>query len=531
MTFDEYNTDDNFDKKDSTLQKLVEIGKTEGKTSDDIKNSLSPKWQTSSKLDKLQSYYDSYEVPAKEEKKEIIKPVEAPKTEKPKTSTSGLTKADADQLKRTDSIADNGEITENAKQETKEPDRWEETINRMRKQGEAFNTIDDKYIANLPTFMLKDYADGKFGEPGSSDAKTRLAYFLVNGLQSQLKNASNAAAIAAGKSPIYTDTQSDYDKIRSTNMYKGLENHWKKNQEDTNAAIELAKKQGYDEQDLQSNITKISSNARLQTRFNMMNEQQKAYVLEVMAHIGDRLSDMNTEEFINTLTGYAMSGDTIAPAEFAEILVGRTASQNADLIDKVGNKIGTALTGGNGEEPAEGGNGGNPLDSQFKSPYGATMDDKEKAEFTQKYNDLIAQQYRGEISDEDFKNEWAKIQEIAKYHPIAVGKLKTADQIIKDNAALNVTDRITDKKTSKKDAEEAVNFFNNHPELIDILRKYPATKYSESNKESYKFWANKENLTKYGFKSTKDVNKALDYLLTLQKNPKLDELVIKAKEQ
>jgi hypothetical protein len=41
MTFDEYNTDENFENDASSLEELVKIGKSEGKSKDAIRNSLS----------------------------------------------------------------------------------------------------------------------------------------------------------------------------------------------------------------------------------------------------------------------------------------------------------------------------------------------------------------------------------------------------------------------------------------------------------------------------------------------------------
>ena len=74
MTFAEYNTDENFDKDKSSLDELVKIGLTEGKTSDEIKNSLSPKWQNSKKIGEFDNYVSKYSAPKAEEKvKEVVK--------------------------------------------------------------------------------------------------------------------------------------------------------------------------------------------------------------------------------------------------------------------------------------------------------------------------------------------------------------------------------------------------------------------------------------------------------------------------
>ena len=198
MTFDEYNTDENFDKKESSLDELVKIGVSEGKTDKEIKDSLSPKWQKSKKIGEFDTYYKNYATPKKEEVRETEKPAEPFKEETPKTKTT-LTSGDKNYMQQVDDV---GEATEEKELEKiiKNSDKnYNALYDTMDKQGKAFGKIDDKMVAQFPTFMFKRFKDGEFGDPKSSDAKLRLAYFMINGVQSKLKNASNAAAIAAGR--------------------------------------------------------------------------------------------------------------------------------------------------------------------------------------------------------------------------------------------------------------------------------------------------------------------------------------------
>ena len=60
MTFDEYNTDANFENDKSSLDELVKLGLSEGKTSDEIKSALSPKWQKSKKIGEFDNYISKY---------------------------------------------------------------------------------------------------------------------------------------------------------------------------------------------------------------------------------------------------------------------------------------------------------------------------------------------------------------------------------------------------------------------------------------------------------------------------------------
>ena len=113
MTFDEYNTDENFDKKESSLDELVKIGVSEGKTDKEIKDSLSPKWQKSKKIGEFDTYYQNYATPKKEEVKEEVKETEKPaepfkEEETPKTKTT-LTSGDKNYMQQVDDV---GEATE-----------------------------------------------------------------------------------------------------------------------------------------------------------------------------------------------------------------------------------------------------------------------------------------------------------------------------------------------------------------------------------------------------------------------------------
>lgn len=231
---------------------------------------------------------------------------------------------DKKMLEQSNAIADEAQNAEQEKLDGVMEKDYEQLEKNMLKQADAFGNIDDHYVSNLPTFMLKDFLDDKFGDHKTADAKMRFAYFLVNGVQSKLKNVSNAAAIAAGKSPMFADTQSDYDKIRSTNLYQGLENRWNKNKESTQSAINLAKKQGMDEQDLQSSLNKISMNARMNNAFNKMDEKQKLYTIKIMNDIGDYVKDMNVDQLTNLMIGGSLSGNDVSYEDMLAITVSKS---------------------------------------------------------------------------------------------------------------------------------------------------------------------------------------------------------------
>jgi hypothetical protein len=242
-------------------------------------------------------------------------------------SSKGTSYASADDTKdyfdKNDKIASDAEDKEYDRQGEKLEKRWNARLANMDKMTQSMKNIDDHMVEQLPTFMIKRYANGEFGDPKSSDAKLRLTHFLLNGVQSKLKNASNAAMIAAGKSPMFADTTSDYEKYQQTNFAQGLENRWNKYKQETQSAIDLAKKGGMSEEAITDSIATISSNNRLQSAFNMMNERQKVYALNVLGELGGKLGNMNDSEFANTLMAMAYSGDSLDYKEAAGMLIYR----------------------------------------------------------------------------------------------------------------------------------------------------------------------------------------------------------------
>jgi hypothetical protein len=86
------------------------------------------------------------------------------------------------------------------------------------------------------------------------------------------------------------------------------------------------------EQEIENSIAKVSANARLQSKFNMMNENQKIYTLKVLSKIGNEIGNMNDKDFMNTLIGFATSGDNLDWQEAAELLVSRYGKKTYDTL-------------------------------------------------------------------------------------------------------------------------------------------------------------------------------------------------------
>lgn len=443
MTFAEYNTDKNFDDKKSSLEELVKIGLKEGKTSDEIKSSLSPKWQKSKKIGQFDDYVTMYSTPKEEPKKEEVKETAPKVLETPKEETK-IKASDKSHLETTNAIAEEAENNELARQKELSEDAWNKTYSNMSKQGEAFGQIDDRLVAQLPTFMVKRYADGEFGDPKSSDAKLRLTHFIVNGLQSKLKNASNAAMIAAGRSPMFSDTTSDYEKYQQTNLAQGMENRWNKYKQETQAAIDLAKNRGMKEEDIDNTIRTISSNGRLQTAFNMMNDKQKLNLMNITKEIGDKIGNFSNPELMNFLVGAAVSGDDVDAKEMAAIAVAKfgpdaiAAVQNGNIKDGI-----ASLLGGGGVDAVAGvggaggssGDTGTTLEDGTKVDPGKIMSNDDYNQLAAAANDLSQQYYDGKISEEKFRSEYGKLENLMSQHKVygAYKNIKSADDVIRTN--------------------------------------------------------------------------------------------------
>ena len=240
------------------------------------------------------------------------------------TASSGkLDGATQSFLDKNNAIANTQEDKEYDRQEEELGKRWEARMKNIDKMSDSMKNIDDHLIDQLPTFMWRRYQNGEFGDPKSSDAKLRLAYFAINNVVSKLKMVANADAIARGQGQIFGNTESAYDQYQASNLAQGLENRWNKYKQETQSAMDLAKEGGMSEEKITDSIATISSNNRLQSAFNQMNERQKVFALQVLGEIGDKMGNMNDSEFANTLMGMSAMGDSLDYKEAAGMLIYR----------------------------------------------------------------------------------------------------------------------------------------------------------------------------------------------------------------
>lgn len=338
-TFDTYNTDEAYKDKGTTAKGLVAAYKKDNPngTKEDFYSKLNKTWAQDKDGHVKNAVDEAFKVetPKTEEKVAETKT----ETTAPKTETSNISKSDKDFMNNQFAIIDEAKRKTINDALNEKTSAYKNTMDTLEKQGAAYKNIEDHYIEQLPTFMIKRYANGEFGDPKSSDAKLRLAHFMINGIQSKLKNASNAAAIAAGRSPMFADTTSDYEKLQQTNLEQGLENRWNKYKTETNNAMTILNNRGYKEEELTDALRTISQNQNLQTAFNMVDENKKTYMLEVITELGNKIGNMNDKGFVNLMLGMANSG-TVDPTQAAEMIgirAGGSLASKYNLFDENGN--------------------------------------------------------------------------------------------------------------------------------------------------------------------------------------------------
>ena len=535
MTFDEYNTDENFDNDKSSLDELVKLGLEEGKSSEEIKSSLSPKWQKSKKIGEFDNYVTKYSKPKEEPKAEKVKetvteetapkvePLEETsdisvkeKTEAPKAKTNLLDKKSKDYMTKQDEIADTALNTTLNDIEERSGYNWEKQYETGKKAGEAFNSIDDKLVAQIPTFVTRRFMNGEFGKPETTDAKLRLAHFLVNGLASKLKQASNIAMKTAGKAPMFDDTTSDYEKYQQSNFAKGMENRWRKYEAETQNAIDLVAKETGNEQAARLEAEKLTNDEKMGTKFRMMSAREKADLINIKMEIGKLVGKMDLSEIADFMTGEAISGD-LTKDEAIAIGVAQLVKNSPGLLKQLpegkyksaiiglfgGGDVDSIISslggdGGDKEEGAE--NGGTPKT-------GLTMDDAEFEALRKRSNELSAKYYNGEMSKEDFITEWDKLYKEMNKHPIYKQRnnvrILSTKEILAANKELELKDKFGEDTKSKtfKEGKKAVDYFSDKSKLFDYFKNteepnFIDAKAATKNKD-YKMKEYQEALKQY----------------------------------
>ena len=500
MTFDEYNSDEYFKNNKSSADGLVKTAFEEGKTREEVEKSLSPLWKEDKKGNvkkALDSYYKVEEpkaeektAPKVEEMTQTTEALEQPKTEQKKETA--LDKDTEDYLNENNAIANTQEDNEYERQKAELFKRWDARNANIDQMSDSMKNIDDKLIAQLPTFMFKRYQQGEFGDPKSGDAKLRLAYFAMNNVVSKLKKLYNADSIVRGQGPIFNDTESAYDKYQQTNLEQGLQNRWNKYKQETQSAIDLAKQGGMSEESITDSIATISANNRLQSAFNQMNERQKVFALQVLGEVGDKIGNMNDEKFVNTLMGMSAMGDSLDVKEAAGMLVYRTV-KDPKKRDEILNNLGL-LTGGIGgglggllggkEDKDEKEETGTTLEDGTKIDPGKRMSKNELEQLRAEAEKLGNKFYNGEMTEEEFRKEYAKLEGVMKQHGIRnaiSGGILSQDAYIKQIAKNKLT-------------ELSDNFYDLNDNAKNYTKDEYLKKYDELKSQAVKWGISEKDL-------------------------------------
>jgi len=172
-----------------------------------------------------------------------------------------------------------------------------------------------------------------------------------------------------------------------------------------------------------------------------MDQNKKIDALRVTKKIGDMLGGMDTSELANYIAGAALTGD-VNKEEVIAIGIAKLAAKSPEILANLpeGSIKDTVLgmIGGNPQEVVAG-FGGNLLGgSSNDNPDnpGLTMSAEEYQKIADKANQLSQDYYDGKITEEQFKTEYGKLEDIMSKHPIAkktIGNILSADKVIKQN--------------------------------------------------------------------------------------------------
>lgn len=164
------------------------------------------------------------------------------------------------------------------------PTEYEGLVNKIHQN---YGSVYNEDVQKLPTFMKSAYKNGAFGTPGSKDAKTRMGYFIANHLGTIVANTlggiGNAAMANAGKAGTYQEQASDWDKMQETNLVKGMETNWQREQaklaNDIQALKDITGTDVHLINDRKEQDYFIKQSERLGKNYGELNDEQKAMVI------------------------------------------------------------------------------------------------------------------------------------------------------------------------------------------------------------------------------------------------------------
>jgi hypothetical protein len=185
--------------------------------------------------------------------------------------------------------------------------------------------------------MFRRYQNGEFGDISDTstpegkeskrNAQLRLAHFMINGVGTALSNMSHTIRKDG------VTEQSDAEKYQQTNLEQGLQNRWAKYKADTEGAIKAVEKEFGNEQDARLAAEQFTRDKKANLYWNMMDQDQKVYAMEVSKAIGDMLGGMDVKEIASFIAGSALNGN-LTKDELIGVGVAQLVSKSPELLDK-----------------------------------------------------------------------------------------------------------------------------------------------------------------------------------------------------
>ncbi|MCQ2587933.1 MAG: hypothetical protein MJ174_07445 [Treponema sp.] len=219
----------------------------------------------------------------------------------------------------------------------------------LKSKGEQEKNIDDGWLQALPKGIYKMYKDGDLGDTstakGKKKAKATMGLMIAEEIANSLGKIGNSFAQMGGMNGVYNDRETTAQKINRTNLEQGLQNRWNKIKTSTDNALALVQKEGMSEVEAQKNASFFKQNAMLENSFNRMSDAQKAYAISVKAELGNAISNLDYEQFINLLYGGFASGeDAKSLAGLASVYAVKNPEKTIDGVKKIASDIGGTIT-------------------------------------------------------------------------------------------------------------------------------------------------------------------------------------------
>lgn len=151
--------------------------------------------------------------------------------------------------------------------------------------------VDPQYLENLPKGLVQAYTSGKFGDPESDDAKSRLGYFILDNIATGLSN------FRIGRSsPAFGDKQSKYDKYLDTELTNAMQRKNDSINNVNNAALDIVKKGGLSEVDFKNAIANWSKDETLNNYSTQLSATEKASAVLADKALGQFIANLPQED-------------------------------------------------------------------------------------------------------------------------------------------------------------------------------------------------------------------------------------------